>query len=53
MEMAFTAFDRAGPGLRPERLRPAGGYCGLEGKPGETAIRRGDSLGLPRQRRKS
>ena len=38
MEMAFTAFDRAG---YEEKCRA----CGLEGKPGETAIRRGDSLG--------
>lgn len=49
MEMAFTAFDRAEYEEKcrptPGRSRPAGGYCGLEGKPGETAIRRGDSLG--------
>ncbi|MFR1232918.1 MAG: TipAS antibiotic-recognition domain-containing protein [Evtepia gabavorous] len=36
---------RRNAGPTPGRLRPAGGYCGLEGKPGETAIRRGDSLG--------
>lgn len=42
------------PGLRPGGQGPLGGYCGLEGKPGETAIlARRQPGGLPRQRRKS